>query len=88
MKRPISVLTPFYPTDVEIMTSKKLLIMPCLFRIKCSCVDQITVEHTYDACPKYSKLGSFRIIAYLYVSEGSRRWQRQSTEKKVQGFYI
>ena len=32
-----------------------------------------TVEHTYDACPKYSELGSFRIIAYLYVSEGSRR---------------
>ena len=27
--------------------------------------------YTY-ACPKYSKLGSFRIIAYLYVSEGSR----------------
>ena len=32
-----------------------------------------TVEHTYDACPKYSELGSFRIIAYLYVSAGSRR---------------
>ena len=32
-----------------------------------------TVEHTYDACPKYSKLGGFRIIAYLYVSGGSRR---------------
>ena len=29
-----------------------------------------TVEHTYDACPKYSELGSFRIIAYLYVSDG------------------
>ena len=33
----------------------------------------VTVEHTYDACPKYSELGSFRIIAYPYVSEGSRR---------------
>ena len=31
-----------------------------------------TVEHIYDACPKYSELGSFRIIAYLYVSDGSR----------------
>ena len=41
-----------------------------------------TVEHTYDACPKYSELGSFRIIAYFYVSDVSRRWQRQSTEKK------
>ena len=34
------------------------------------------VEHTYDACAKYSELGIFRIIAYLYVSDGSRRWQR------------
>ena len=34
---------------------------------------RITVEHTYDACPKYSELGSFRIIAYLYVSDGSCR---------------
>ena len=32
-----------------------------------------TVEHTYDACPKYSELGSFRIVAYLYVSDGSYR---------------
>ena len=45
-----------------------------------------TVEHTYDACPKYSELGSFRIIAYLYVSDGSRRWPRQSTEKKYSVF--
>ena len=29
---------------------------------------QNTVEHTYDGCPKYSELGIFRIIAYLYVS--------------------
>ena len=42
-----------------------------------------TVEHTYDACLKYSELGSFRIIAYLY---GSRRWQRRSTEKKYSVF--
>ena len=47
-----------------------------------------TIERTYDACPKYSELGSFRIIAYFYVSDGSRRWQRQSTDKKVQRFYI
>ena len=45
-----------------------------------------TVEHTYDACPDYSELGSFRIIAYLYVSDGSHRWQRQSTEKKSTAF--
>ena len=33
-----------------------------------------TVEHTYDACPKYSELGSFfMFFEYLYVSEGSRR---------------
>ena len=42
-----------------------------------------TVEHTYDACPKYSELGSLRIIAYLYVSDGSRRWQHQHSKKKV-----
>ena len=47
-----------------------------------------TVEHTYDACPKYSELGSYRIIAYLYVSDSSRRWQRQYSKKKVQRFYI
>ena len=29
-----------------------------------------SVEHTYEVCPKYSKLGSFRIIAYLYVRDG------------------
>ena len=38
-----------------------------------SLVDTSTVEHAYDACPKYSELGSFRIIAYLYVSDGSCR---------------
>ena len=32
-----------------------------------------SVEHTYDACLKYSELESFRIIAYLYVSDGGRR---------------
>ena len=31
-----------------------------------------TVEHIYDACPKYSELGNFPTIAYLYVSDGSR----------------
>ena len=48
----------------------------------------LTVEHIYDACPKYSELGNFRIIAYLYVSDGSRRWQRQYSKKKVQRFNI
>ena len=32
-----------------------------------------TVEQIYDACPKYSELGNFRIIAYLYFSDDSRR---------------
>ena len=36
----------------------------------------IYVEHTYDVCPIYSESGSFRIVAYLYVSDGSLRWQR------------
>ena len=27
------------------------------------CCSLITVEHTYDACPNYSELGSFRIIS-------------------------
>ena len=40
-----------------------------------------TVEHTYDACPKYSELGSFRIIAYLYVSD-------VSTVRKKNGVFI
>ena len=44
-----------------------------------------TVEHTHDACPKYI---ANRIIAYLYVSDGSRRRQRQFSKKKVQRFYI
>ena len=35
-----------------------------------------TVEHIYDACPKYSELGNFRIIAYLYVSDGTTRYVR------------
>ena len=39
----------------------------------CCASGSITVEHTYDACPKYSELGSFCIIAYLYISNGSHR---------------
>ena len=39
-------------------------------------------------CPKYSELGSFCIIAYLYVSDGSRRWLRQGTEKSTAFLYI
>ena len=42
-------------------------------RSSCKIVDYIewelnmnTVEHTYDACPNYSELRSFRIIAYLF----------------------
>ena len=47
-----------------------------------------TVEHTYDTCPKYSKLGIFCTIAYLYVSDGSCRWQCRRTEKKYSVFLI
>ena len=32
-----------------------------------------SAEHAYDAYPKYSELGSFCIITYLYVSDGSPR---------------
>ena len=51
-------------------------------------INMYTVEHTYDACPKYSELGSFRSIAYLYVSDGSDSWQHQSTEKSTAFLYI
>ena len=45
-----------------------------LANIPVTCQGRVsTVEHKYDACPKYSELGSFRIIAYLYVSDGSHR---------------
>ena len=47
----------------------------------------VTVEHKYDACPKYSELGSFRIIAYLYVSDGSHRLQRKYKLKSA-AFFI
>ena len=46
---------------------------------------QNTIEHTYDTCPKYSELGSFRIIGYLYVSDDSRRWQPQYSKKNMTG---
>ena len=51
-------------------------------------IENITVEHTYDACLKYSEMGSFRIIAYLHVSDVRRRWQRQYSKKKVKRFFI
>ena len=47
----------------------------------------LTVGHTY-ACPKYSELGSFRIIAYLHVSDSGSGGQRQYSKKKVQRFFI
>ena len=47
------------------------VILPCFYQAGQLC--HITVEHTYDTCPKYSELGSFRIIAYLYVSDDSPR---------------
>ena len=50
-------------------------VFQCCLSNKTSFINCFThaVEHTYDACPKYSELGSFRIIAYLYVSDGSHR---------------
>ena len=38
-----------------------------------------TVEHTFDACPKYSEFGSFPIIAYLYDAAVSAKVQKKST---------
>ena len=29
--------------------------------------DKSTVDHTYDTCPKYSKLGSFGIIKRIFM---------------------
>ena len=60
----------------------------CMIVCMYVCMNVYTVEHIYDACPKYNELGSFRIIAYLYVSDGSHRCQRQYSKKKVQRFYI
>ena len=45
-----------------------------------------TVEHTYDVCPKYSKLGSFRIITYLYVTVAAA--DSTSTVKKKYSVFI
>ena len=50
------------------LTNQKPRIFPIMIYIYI-----FTVEHIYDACPKYSELGNFRIIANLYVSDGSRR---------------
>ena len=44
------------------------------------------VEQMYDACPKYSELGNIRIKAYLYVRDGSHRWQRQYSKKNYSVF--
>ena len=48
--------------------------------------DYDTVEHTYDACPKYNELGSFRIIAYLYVSDGGAKLKLKTSRKKYSVF--
>ena len=48
------------------------MILNILKGTKRECENIYTVEHIYDACPKYSELGNFHIITYLYVSEGSR----------------
>ena len=48
-----------------------------------------TAELTYDACPKNSESGSFRIMAYHYVSKSVAAADSTSTvRKKVQRFNI
>ena len=46
-----------------------------------------TVEHTYDVCPKYSELGSFRIIA-VFLGTVAAADSAKVQGKKVQRFYI
>ena len=45
-----------------------------------------TVEHIYDACPKYSELGNFRIIAYLMLARVAAADSASTVEKS--SFYI
>ena len=45
-----------------------------------------TVEHIYDACPKYSELGNFCIIAYLYVSDDCAPDSASTVRKKYSVF--
>ena len=51
-------------------------------------INRIPLEHAYDACPIYSELKIFRIIAYLYVSDGSRRPAVDSAKVQNYFFYI
>ena len=53
-----------------------------------SIVMSITVKHIYDACPKYSKLGKFCIIAYLYVSDDLAAADSASTVRKKYSVFI
>ena len=55
--------------DLNFETSE--LMFMTVFSTSCCLKDLNTVEHTYDACPRYSQLGSFRTIAYLYTDSAS-----------------
>ena len=54
---------------------------PCWLRPWC----RITYcrTHIWRVSQICIELGSFRIIAYLYVSNGSRRWQRHLSRKRL-----
>ena len=47
-----------------------------------------TVEHTYDACPKYSELGSFRIKAYIFMLATIAAADSASTIRKKYKVFI
>ena len=59
-------------TDFLFLNILAIITVVLLSRIFRLHIKKNTVEHIYDACPKYSELGSFIIIAYLYVSNGIR----------------
>ena len=45
-----------------------------------------TVEHIYDACPKYSEFGNFHIITYLYVGTVATADSASTVKKKYSVF--
>ena len=45
-----------------------------------------TVEHTYDTCPKYSELGSFRIIAIFMLAMVAAADSASTVRKKYSVF--
>ena len=76
---PLSIILEHRPGAVVIVDSRQTAARRTRRIQACT-----TVEHTYVACPKYSELGSFRIIAYLNVSDGlAAADSAYSTEKST-----